>query len=408
MKYQTKTLASGLRIILAAEDSPVSYLGIGIAVGSRHESRLQHGLAHGIEHMLFKGTRLRSATQIIQRMEAVGAELNAYTTKEETMLYALFPSAYRQRSLQVLLDIARHSRFPEEEWAKEREVIIDELHSYEDSPSELIFDEFEDQVFRGHPLGHAILGTERSVGRLTTEQQRSFFARYYRPERMVLFAQGAFTMEELTAFAEAAYPGEALPYRKGPEQAQPLPELSARTVIRHKQTSQSHVLIGRSAYSLYHPHRLELSLLANILGGNGMNARLNMELRERRGLVYHVECNYTPYSDTGLFAVYFGSSHRAEAEAIELVLAELERMRQQPLSEQELAAALRQLRGQLLISAESREQSFLAMGKSFLHLHRYVEDTELQERLGQITTEGLYEVAVELFDTSQFHRLIYR
>lgn len=409
MQYQTATLRSGLRIILAAEDSPVSYLGLGIAVGSRHESRRTYGLAHSIEHMLFKGTRLRSATQIIQRMEAVGAELNAYTTKEETMLYALFPSRYRYRSLQVLLDIARHSRFPEEEWTKEREVIIDELHSYEDSPSELIFDEFEDQVFHGHPLGHAILGTERSVERLSSQQQKHFFAQHYRPERMVLFAQGAFDMEELCSFAERAYPdSDAVPYRQTPPELNLLPLDPPCSVIRRKQTSQSHVLLGRSAYSLYDPRRLELSLLSNILGGNGMNARLNMELREHRGLVYHVECNYTPYSDTGLFSIYFGSSHRAEQEAIELALGEVERMRQQPLSQHELSAALRQLRGQLLLSAESREQSFLAMGKSFLHLHRYIEDAELQQRLDAITPEGLYEVACELFDTTQFHRLIYR
>ena len=196
--YQTSTLASGLRIILAEEpQATVSYLGLGVRVGSRDESLRFHGLSHSIEHMLFKGTRLRSAPQLIERMEAVGAELNAFTTKEETMLYAVCPSVYARRSLAVLLDIARHSRFPEEEWAKEQEVILDEIHSYEDSPSELIFDEFEDQVFRPHPLGHAILGTEASVGRITTAHQRRFYQRHYRPERMVLFAQGAVSMELL-------------------------------------------------------------------------------------------------------------------------------------------------------------------------------------------------------------------
>ena len=388
--YQTSTLASGLRIILAEEpQATVSYLGLGVRVGSRDESLRFHGLSHSIEHMLFKGTRLRSAPQLIERMEAVGAELNAFTTKEETMLYAVCPSVYARRSLSVLLDIARHSRFPEEEWAKEQEVILDEIHSYEDSPSELIFDEFEDQVFRPHPLGHAILGTEASVGRITTAHQRRFYQRHYRPERMVLFAQGAVSMELLEEYASRAFPEEAKEGEGEKEGAGSSPSYrtEARHVVRRRGTAQSHVLMGCPAYDLYDRRRLGLSLLANILGGNGMNARLNMELREKRGLVYHVECSYTPYTDSGLFSIYFGSSHRAEAE---------------------LTAALRQTRGQLLVASDNKEQHFLTMGKSFLHTGRFDTDEELSERLSTLTPEGLYETAWELFQRANFHTLIYR
>ena len=406
------TLPCGLRIIASVEpEAAVSYVGIGVRVGARDEGLRWHGLAHSIEHMLFKGTRLRSATQLIERMESVGAELNAYTTKEETMLYAIAPSRYAARSLHTLLDIATHSTFPQEEWAKEQEVILNEIHSYEDSPSELIFDEFEDQVFRPHSLGHAILGTEASVGRITVEAQRSFYRRYYRPERMVLFARGVLNLESLIAAAERVFVGDAEPLLldKGALPALPLAAMKeVRRVVRRRDTAQSHVLLGRAAYSLYDSRRLALSLLANILGGSGMNARLNMRLREKRGLVYHVECNYTPYTDAGLFAIYFGSSHRAEAEAIELVYAELERLVAEGLTPRALEQALRQTQGQLILAAEQKEQHFLSMGKSFLHTGRFESDEELQQRLSKLTPALLHEVAVDLFDRSAFHELIYR
>ena len=406
------TLPCGLRIIASVEpEAAVSYVGIGVRVGARDEGLRWHGLAHSIEHMLFKGTRLRSATQLIERMESVGAELNAYTTKEETMLYAIAPSRYAARSLHTLLDIATHSTFPQEEWAKEQEVILDEIHSYEDSPSELIFDEFEDQVFRPHSLGHAILGSEASVGRITVEAQRRFYRSHYRAERMVLFARGVLDMESLIAAAERVFVGDAEPLllEVGALPALPLAKMKeARRVVRRRDTVQSHVLLGRAAYSLYDSRRLALSLLANILGGSGMNARLNMRLREERGLVYHVECNYTPYTDAGLFAIYFGSSHRAEAEAIELVYAELERLVAEGLTPRALEQALRQTQGQLILAAEQKEQHFLSMGKSFLHTGRFESDEELQQRLSKLTPALLHEVAVDLFDRSAFHELIYR
>ena len=408
----THTLPCGLRIIASVEpEAAVSYVGIGVRVGARDEGLRWHGLAHSIEHMLFKGTRLRSATQLIERMESVGAELNAYTTKEETMLYAIAPSRYAARSLHTLLDIATHTTFPQEEWAKEQEVILDEIHSYEDSPSELIFDEFEDQVFRPHSLGHAILGTEASVGRITVEAQRRFYRSHYRAERMVLFARGVLDMESLIAAAERVFVGEAEPLLldAGALPALPLAAMKeVRRVVRRRDTAQSHVLLGRAAYSLYDSRRLALSLLANILGGSGMNARLSMRLREERGLVYHVECNYTPYTDAGLFAIYFGSSHRAEAEAIELVYAELERLVAEGLTPRALEQALRQTQGQLILAAEQKEQHFLSMGKSFLHTGRFESDEELQQRLSKLTPALLHEVAVDLFDRSAFHELIYR
>lgn len=412
--YQTVTLASGLRIILSPEASPVAYLGIAVRAGARDESRRYYGLSHSIEHMLFKGTHRRSSLQIIDRLESVGAELNAYTTKEETILYSVLPKQYVRRSLSMLLDLVSGSRFPESEWTKEQEVIIDEIHSYEDSPSELIFDELEDQVFRGHPLGHAILGTESSVGRIGVRQQRDFFLRHYRPEEMVLFAQGDIPMELLVEYAEARFTGGANP-RLSINLDQPLPEEKltlmpevGRRVIRRKQTSQSHVVLARRAYPMGHPHRLALSFLSNMLGGNGMNALLNMQLREHRGLVYHVESNYTTYTDAGLFSIYFGSSHRAEEEARRLVYDTLGELAERPLSPERLASFRRQLRGQLIVLTDNREQHFLSMGKTYLHTGRYESDESLLERLERLTPEYIHQVAREVFVPSAFHELIYR
>lgn len=248
------------------------------------------------------------------------------------------------------------------------------------------------------------------MGRITTAHQRRFYQRYYRPERMVLFAQGAVSMELLEEYASRAFPegskeGEGKTEGAG---SNPNYRTEARHVVRRRGTAQSHVLMGCPAFDLFDRRRLGLSLLANILGGNGMNARLNMELREKRGLVYHVECSYTPYTDSGLFSIYFGSSHRAEAEAVELVYRELERLAKVPLTEAELTAALRQTRGQLLVASDNREQHFLTMGKSFLHTGRFDTDEELSERLSTLTPEGLYETARELFQRANFHTLIYR
>ena len=245
------------------------------------------------------------------------------------------------------------------------------------------------------------------------EAQRRFYQRYYRPERMVLFARGVLDMDALVVAAERAFGGEAVPLlsEASSSNAFPLPLAKvkeARRVVRRRDTAQSHVLLGRAAYSLYDSRRLALSLLANVLGGSGMNARLNMRLREERGLVYHVECNYTPYTDAGLFAIYFGSSHRAEAEAIELVYAELERLVAEGLTPRALEQTLRQTQGQLILAAEQKEQHFLSMGKSFLHTGRFESDEELQRRLSELTPALLHEVAVDLFDRSAFHELIYR
>lgn len=410
MCYQTLTLPSGLRIIHKYIDSPVSYLGFGIGVGTRHEARLEHGLAHFMEHMLFKGTRLRSSTQIIERIEGVGGELNAYTSKEETMLYGVFPRQYFGRAMQLMCDVVQHSRFPTEELEKEQTVVLDEIASYEDSPSDLIFDEFENMLFRGHPLGHNILGTERSVGRFTTERLRRFFALHYRQDNMVLFSQGSTTFEDVVDLAKTflVQNGQSRPQLSPTTRSivafRPNPP---RQVIRRRDTCQRHVLIGGYAYARDDRRRLTVSVLVNLLGGPSLNSRLNLALRERTGLVYHVECSYTSYADTGMISIYFGCAPSHLQQAIDLVEQELRRLIETPLTDRELEATKRQLKGQLAVSHDNRETTFLSMGKNFLH-YGHVDSLEwISQRIDAITAEELHTVAQELLAPEHLHRLIY-
>ena len=407
---QTHTHPSGIRIVLVPQPTAqVSYLGIGILTGSQDEPRLYHGLAHSIEHMLFKGTSTRSASEIIQQVEAVGGELNAFTTKEDTTLYAITPSAYAPDALELLLDLVSESIFPENEWLKEQEVIIEEIYSYEDSPAELIFDEFEDQVFRGSPLGHAILGTEGSVRRIKARHQQEFFRRQYKPERMVLFVQGSLTMEELISSVEQVFPSPQDP--RAPELplslAQPL-ALAGKRQVRRQENAQSHVLIGCEAFHRDAPERFALSLLTNILGGIAMNSLLNLRLREEAGLVYQVEANYTPYTRTGIFSIYFGSSAEKEKQALDLVLDILKEVANQPMDQQAFDKAIHQLRGQLLVASENKEQQFLSLGKSFLHRNTYETNESLLECLTKLTPQDLQQVAKALFRPERLHTLIYR
>lgn len=404
---RTATLASGLRIVYRPTLSPVCYLGIAIGVGTRHERRNERGLAHFTEHMLFKGTKLRSSTHIIQRLEEVGGELNAYTSKEETILYGLFPQQYTRRALHLLADIAQHSHFPLEEMRKEQIVVVDEIASYEDSPSDLIWDEVENILFAGHPLGHAILGTERSVRSFTTAVQTRFYHRHYYAGNMVLFAQGALDFDQLVAQAEELFaPVERVADSEASILAPRLPE--RRETIRRRDTHQRHVLVAGYGYSMHDPRRLALSILVNLLGGAGMSSRLNMALRERTGLVYHVECSYTAYGDTGLVGIYFGCAPASMEQALALVYEELARLVSAPLDANAISATKRQLRGQLIVSADSAEQTFLSLGKSYLHYGKVESLEELCARIDAVTAEELYEVARDIFDERKLIRLIYK
>lgn len=404
MDYLTYTLRNGMRLVHLSDNSPVSYCGFAVNAGARDEEQA-FGLAHFVEHMLFKGTEKRKAWHILNRMENVGGELNAYTTKEETFIYSVFMEADFKRAFELLSDIVFHSQFPQQEIEKEVAVILDEINSYEDSPSELIFDEFENLLYHGHALGHNILGNEDSLLRFNSESGRSFLHRFYVPENMVFFSIGRKDFKQITKLAESTLGEIDLPRVTSHREA-PLPIEPCARQIR-KDTHQSHVLIGARAYDMYDNRRAALFLLNNILGGPGMNTRLNVSLRERNGLAYNVESSVTSYTDTGWISIYLGTDPKHREKAIHLVHKELTRLCDVKLSATQLAMAQKQAIGQLGVGGDNRENLFLAIGKSFLHYNRYDTLPEVFEQIRHVTAEDILEVANEILDPNQLFCLIY-
>ena len=404
-QYHTHTLTNGLRIIHLPTQSPVAYCGYAVNVGTRDEEPGEFGMAHFVEHLVFKGTQKRNSWHILNRMEVVGGELNAYTSKEETFVHATFLETHVERAVELLSDLVFHSRFPQSEIEKEVEVILDEINSYKDNPSELIYDEFENLMFANHELGHNILGEAAHLESFTTNSGLAFMAKHYTPDNMVFFSMGCTDFKKIVRLLEK-HAGHI--HTKAQHKSRIAPETTVGQSRKEKiDTHQSHVIIGARAYSLHHPNRLALYLLNNILGGPGMNSRLNLALRERHGYVYSVESNLTSYSDTGVLAIYFGSDPKNRDKCIKLIQKEIDLLRTTALSEKQLTAAKKQLMGQIGISVDNRESMVLAMGKSFLHFNRFESLEQVSKRIDALTTVQLLEVAQEVFDESQLFRLIY-
>lgn len=406
MEYTTHTLSNGLRMIHMPTASPVAYCGFAVNVGARDEEASEYGLAHFVEHMIFKGTEHHKANYILNRMERVGGELNAYTTKEETFVYSIFMKEHFYRAFELLTDLVFYSSFPEEQIERETDVILDEISSYEDSPSELIFDDFENLLFKGHALGHNILGEERFLEQFTSETGKSFMNRFYTPNNMVFFSMGDIPFMKIVKWAEELLSGtisdQCHLYRKSPQQ-----DVSAISLALQKDTHQAHVMIGSLGYSMYDERRLPLFLLNNILGGPGMNNRLNVSLREHYGLVYTVESNITSYVDTGLFSIYFGTDPKNKEKAIRLVHKEIEKFCENKLTERQLAAAKQQALGQLGVSVDNREGLFLNMGKSFLHYDRFDSMDEVFNQIQSITADDVWQIAHEVLLPNKLFQLAY-
>lgn len=405
MDYIAHTLPNGLRMVHLPVNSPVSYCGFAVNAGTRDENEDEFGLAHFVEHMIFKGTEKRKAWHILNRMENVGGELNAYTTKEETFVYSIFMEEDFGRAFELLTDLVFHSQFPKQEIEKEVDVILDEINSYEDSPSELIFDEFENLLYKGHALGHNILGDEESLLRFDSESGRSFMRRFYAPENMVFFSMGRKDFKKILKSAESALSDISFPMAERIRKAPDPIEACVRQI--HKDTHQAHVLIGGRAFSMHDKKRIPLFLLNNILGGPGMNNRLNVSLREKHGLVYNVESNITSYTDTGLASIYFGTDPKNREKAMRLVHKELARLRDVKLSATQLAAAKKQVIGQLGVSGDNREGLFLGLGKSYLHYNRYDTLPEVFAQIEKLTAEQILDVANEVFAPERLFSLIY-
>lgn len=406
MDYFTHILSNGLRMVHLPVESPVSYCGFAVNAGTRDEEANEFGLAHFVEHMMFKGTEKRKAWHILNRMENVGGELNAYTTKEETFVYSIFMEEHYQRAFELLADLVFHSRFPQQEIEKEVDVILDEINSYEDSPSELIFDEFENLIYDGHALGHHILGNEASLLSFGTESGRSFMRRFYAPENMVFFSMSRLDFKKIVRLAESLLSDIA--FAAAPRNR--VAPAAIRPCVKkvHKDTHQAHVLIGSRAYSLYDEKRIPLFLLNNLLGGPGMNNRLNVSLREKHGLVYNVESNITSYTDTGLASIYFGTDPKHLEKALKLVHKELGKIRDTRLSATQLAAAKKQVIGQLGVAGDNKEGLFLGLGKSFLHYNRYDTLPEVFGKIESLTAGEIQEVANEVYAPERLFSLIYQ
>ena len=405
----TYTLANGLRVIHEQTDSPVVYCGYVMCVGTRHEQPAESGMAHFIEHLTFKGTHRRRAWQISNGLERVGGELNAYTTKQETVYCATVLRPDFARAVDLLTDIVFHSTYPQTEIDREVEVICDEIDSFKDSPSELIFDEFESLVFEGCDLGRDILGEADRLRQYRTADALRFTRAHYRPDNAVFYIYGNVDfrravrqLERLMATAEAL-PSPHAPVPTACTLALP----PARTVYRDRGTHQAHVLLGCPTYGGRHPRRFALLLLNNILGGPGMNARLNMLMRERAGLVYTVESNYSTYIDVGLWTAYFGCDADDVDRCLRMVRRELQRMIDQPLTARQLAAAKKQFIGQIGISREARESYAISLGKTYAHYDTWRDLDALAQAVSALTSEELQAVAAEVFAADGLSLLVY-
>ena len=452
MKYNTYTLDNGLRIIHLPSDSKVVYCGYQINAGTRNEDPGEEGLAHFCEHVTFKGTERRKAWHILNCLESVGGDLNAYTNKEGTVYYSAILKEHIARAVDLLTDIVFHSVYPQAEIDKEIEVICDEIESYNDSPAELIYDEFENIIFKGSPLGHNILGTAEQVRSFKTEDALRFTRKLYRPDNAIFFAYGDIDFKKLVKLIRKALADddsgkvaenaansvgklaeEKLPQISqitqisgdensitteksvssvksvGPENYPSVgKEIAGQTIVMQKNTHQAHVMIGTRAYDVNDSRRMPLYQLNNMLGGPGMNAKLNLALREHNGLVYTVESTMAAYGDTGIWSIYFGCDEHDVKRCLRLVRKELDKFMQKPLSEAQLKAAKKQIKGQVGVACDNRENFALDFGKSFLHYGWEKNVDRLYEQVDEITAEQIQAVAQELFDKDRLTTLIFR
>jgi len=401
----THQLKNGIRLIHRLNSSEVAHFGLIVHTGTRDENQDEHGLAHLMEHMFFKGTSKRSAYQIISRLEDVGGEINAYTTKEETALFASFLKQDYRRAIELIQDIFLHSRFPEKERDKEAEVILNEIQGYDDSPSELIFDRAEEMLFPGHSIGRNILGTEESLSRFRNGNLEKFQAENYATEEIILSSVGNIPFLNILHAAEK-YFGE-MP-RKSRSRSRIMPvAVSSRQSTEKRDTFQKHCLMIGEAYALPDQKRLGLYLLNNILGGPGMNSRLNMALRERRGYSYSAESHYAPYSDTGAMMIYFSCDAERFSKSLQVTREEIRKLRTRMISDSRLAHARKQLVGQLAISYENNEHLMLTTGKRYLVFEKVDSLETIRRNLEEISPADLREIANEILNSNMLNTLIF-
>jgi len=404
--YRTYRLKNGIRLIHRENRSEVAHFGLIMHTGTRDELEEEHGLAHFMEHMFFKGTHRRSPYQIICRLENVGGDINAYTTKEETAIHASFLKQDYRKAIELIQDIFVHSKFPDKEREKETEVVLSEIQNYEDSPSELIFDHAEELLFPDHAIGRNILGTEQSLKLFRNGALEKFLQENYPTTEIVLSSIGNIPFEKLIHIVEKYF--SDLPFKpRIRERLKPL-SVKGKRITDKRNTYQTHCIIVTEGYSLHDENRLRLYLLNNILGGPGMNSRLNLALRERRGYSYSAESHYSPYIDTGAELIYFSCDKRKFSSCYKITMDELARLRERLIPDKQLANARKQMLGQLAISYENNEHLMLTTGKSYLLFDRVESLDSILLKLENISAADLRETANEVFNPDAFNTLIYK
>ena len=404
--HKIKEFPNGLRLIYQQHISEISHFGIIVNAGTRDEREEIMGMAHFIEHMLFKGTEKRRALQIINRLEEVGGEMNAYTSKEKTCIYASFTSGYLSRAVDLLTDIAFNSTFPEKEMEKEKKVILEEIDMYADTPEERINDEFQELLFKNHPLGFNILGTPETLNAITQEQTKGFIRNFYQPENIVFSYVGSTPFEKVVKLCEKYMPA---PIKIGNGlKRKPFKALPPFTIEKDTEHAQCYCVMGSLAYSHNHPLKPALSLLSNLLGGPGLNSRLNLAVRERYGYAYQIDSSYSAYDDGGYFSIYFGTDPKYLNKTLKLVQKELERLQEKPISDTILNKYKKQMAGQMLLSEESKVNLMLALGKSLIDHNRVDTLAEVIQKIYAVTPAQVLEVAREVLDNSKMSRLVYK
>lgn len=405
MDYQYFQLDNGIRIIHKQVPGNVAHCGVVIDAGSRDELDNEKGIAHFIEHLIFKGTTRRKAYHILSRMENVGGDLNAYTAKEETFIYASFLQQHYSRALELFSDLIFHSVFPEKEITKEKDVVLDEINSYKDSPSELIFDDFEELLYQGHPIAGNILGTPESVKRFTRKDILGFIERNYLAGRMVITSVGNIRFEKLVSLTKRYFGEIRTP--EAPDDRKVFDSYHPRKSTVNRSNYQVHCVLGIPAYDVKDDRKTALALLNNVLGGPGMNSRLNLGIREKYGYSYDIESHYQPYSDTGNFHIYLGTDNGYLEKSLTLIDKELKQLREKKMGTLQLHRAKQQITGQLAISLESNLSEMISIGKSHLFFDQVDTFKEIAEKVEQLTAEDLQEVANDIFIPDQFSRLTY-
>jgi predicted Zn-dependent peptidase len=406
MDILVHTLENGIRLVHHKIPGQTAYCGLIINTGSRDEKDREHGIAHFIEHMLFKGTKKRKAYHVLSRMEDVGGELNAYTTKEETAVHASFLKDDYERAVELISDVIFNSTFPEREVEKEKEVIIEEINSYLDSPAELIFDDFEEMIFPAQPIGRNILGTPGSVRSFTRETISGYLSENYLPGQMVFCSVGNIPDDRILKLFKKYF--SIIPPSSRPGRVIRNWIYSPETVDKKMDTNQNHCVIGNIAYDLRDRRRMGMFLLNNILGGQGMNSRLNMSLREKNGLAYNIESTYNPYCDTGVFSIYFGTESQNLERSISVTLNELRKLRDSKLGTVQLSKAKNQLKGYLTRGLENHESLMLSMGKSLLVFDRIDTIEEICKKIDEVSASEIIDIANEVLDPSRLSTLIYK